>query len=91
MRCPSGCPKPAKLAIKESTQGVRRSHKRTELGKGEIPRLKQGIKNGEVSEWLPQASEAGDKGEHAWRATQPQSTELEKGEIPRLKQGIKKR
>ncbi len=58
MRCPSGCPKPAKLAIKESTHGVRRSHKRTELEKGEIPRLKQGIKNGEVSEWLK---------EHAWK------------------------
>ena len=40
--------------------------------KGEIPRLEQGIKNGEVSEWLPQASETGDKGEHARRATQPQ-------------------
>ena len=27
-------------------------------GQGEIPRLKQGIKNGEVSEWLK---------EHAWK------------------------
>ena len=41
--------------------------------KGEIPRLNKESKNGEVSEWLPQASEAGDKGEHAWRATQPQA------------------
>ena len=43
-------------------------------------RLNKSSKNGEVSEWLPQASEAGDKGEHARRATQPQPTALEKGD-----------
>ena len=58
MKCPSGCPKPAKLAIKESTQGVRRSHKHTELIKVTISRLNKRSKNGEVSEWLK---------EHAWK------------------------
>ena len=43
-------------------------------------RLNKSSKNGEVSEWLPQASEAGDKGEHARRATQPQPTALRKGD-----------
>ena len=42
-----------------------------------------------MSEWLPQASEAGDKGEHARRATQPQPTALEKGDELAPKQEFK--
>ena len=58
MRCPSGCPKPAKLAIKESTQGVRRSHNPQHCEKVTSSRLNKSSKNGEVSEWLK---------EHAWK------------------------
>ncbi len=54
-------------------------------------RLNKSSKIGEVSEWLPQASEAGDKGEHAKRATQPQPTALKKGDELTPKQEFKKR